>query len=75
MFVCMYRALEAASHLGGKDLEPFYALIEGGRYGEFYAEMEQFFYYAQIKRYRPHLILMETLCDILCVCMYISPCE
>ena len=47
----VYRALEAASQLGGEDLEPFYELLEGGRYGEFYAEMEQFFYYAQIKRY------------------------
>lgn len=46
----VHRALEAASHLGGEDLEPFYALLEGGRYGDFYAEMEEFFYYAQIKR-------------------------
>lgn len=44
------RALEAASQLGGEDLEPFYALLEGGRYGDFYAEMEDYFYYAQIKR-------------------------
>ena len=46
----IHRALEAASHLGGEDLEPFYALLEGGRYGDFYAEMEEYFYYAQIKR-------------------------
>lgn len=44
------RALEAASHLGGDGLEPFYALLEGGRSGQFFAEMEEYFYYAQIRR-------------------------
>ena len=46
----LHRSLEAASHLGGEDLEPFYTLLEGGRSGEFFAEMEEYFYYAQIKR-------------------------
>ena len=56
----LHRALEAASHLGGEDLEPFYALLEGGRYGDFYAEMEQYFYYAQIKRY----VYVECTCTL-----------
>lgn len=44
------RALEALSLLGGEGLEPFYAMLDGGREGEFFAELEEFFYYAQIRR-------------------------
>lgn len=45
-----FRALEAASLLGGENLQPFYAMLEGGRDGEFFAELEEYFYYAQIRR-------------------------
>ena len=45
-----YRALEAASLLGGEDLQPFYAMLDGGRDGEFFNELEEYFYYAQIRR-------------------------
>ncbi len=53
-----YSALDLSSQLGGADLEPFYTLIEGGREGEFFAELEQFFYYAQMRRY-------VCVCDVI----------
>ena len=43
-------ALEASAKLGGEGLNPFYAMLDGGRDGEFFAELEDYFYYAQIIR-------------------------
>ncbi|KFQ91809.1 WD repeat-containing protein 66, partial [Nipponia nippon] len=42
-------ALDAAASLGGKDLIPFYSLLDGGREGEFFRELEDYFYYAQLR--------------------------
>uniref|UniRef100_A0A671EE43 Cilia- and flagella-associated protein 251 n=1 Tax=Rhinolophus ferrumequinum TaxID=59479 RepID=A0A671EE43_RHIFE len=42
-------ALEAAVSLGGEDLTPFYALVSGGREGKFYRELEDYFYYSQLR--------------------------
>ncbi|KFP12701.1 WD repeat-containing protein 66, partial [Egretta garzetta] len=41
-------ALDAAASLGGEDLIPFYSLLDGGREGEFFRELEDYFYYAQL---------------------------
>jgi hypothetical protein len=46
-------ALEAQIALGGKDLEPFLNMLDGSGLGEnspFYKEMEDYFYYAQLRR-------------------------
>jgi len=42
-------ALEILASLGGEDLIPFYDLIDGGRNGEFFAELEDYFYYSQMR--------------------------
>nr|XP_004611219.1 unnamed protein product [Sorex araneus] len=41
--------LDAAVSLGGKDLAPFYSLVFGGREGKFYRELEDYFYYSQLR--------------------------
>ncbi|NWS41722.1 CF251 protein, partial [Probosciger aterrimus] len=41
-------ALDAAVSLGGEDMTPFYNLLDGGREGEFFRELEDYFYYAQL---------------------------
>uniref|UniRef100_A0A8C8E4K6 WD repeat-containing protein 66 n=1 Tax=Otus sunia TaxID=257818 RepID=A0A8C8E4K6_9STRI len=42
-------ALDAAASLGGDGLIPFYNLLDGGREGEFFRELEDYFYYAQLR--------------------------
>ncbi|XP_006865552.1 PREDICTED: WD repeat-containing protein 66 [Chrysochloris asiatica] len=42
-------SLEAAVSLGGEDLTPFYGLLSGGREGQFYRELEDYFYYSQLR--------------------------
>ena len=43
------QALEATSALGGDGLIPFYGLLEGGKEGELFAELEDHFYYSQMR--------------------------
>ncbi|CAF0765825.1 unnamed protein product [Adineta steineri] len=43
------QVLQAQAQLGGKDLIPFYKLLEGGREGEIFREMQELFYYSQLR--------------------------
>ena len=45
-----FRALKALVCLGGEDLIPFYGLLDGGREGELFAELEDYFYYSQMRK-------------------------
>ncbi|XP_056360609.1 cilia- and flagella-associated protein 251 [Oenanthe melanoleuca] len=41
-------ALDAVAFLGGEDMIPFYSLLDGGREGKFFRELEDYFYYIQL---------------------------
>ena len=45
-----FRALQAQSKLGGEGLTPFYGLLDGGREGDLFKELEDYFYYAQLRQ-------------------------
>ncbi|XP_065682743.1 cilia- and flagella-associated protein 251 isoform X1 [Hydra vulgaris] len=49
IWVIDYSALEAASCLGGDGLNPFYSLLEGGQNGHLFSELEDYFYFCQIR--------------------------
>ncbi|XP_050964836.1 cilia- and flagella-associated protein 251 [Labeo rohita] len=51
-------SLEASAALGGKGMHPFYNLLEGGRDGQLFKEMEEYFYYCQLQN--QDLDTMET---------------
>jgi len=50
MFQVNPEVLQAQAQLGGKDLVPFYKLLEGGRDGEIFREMQDLFYYSQLRQ-------------------------
>ena len=42
-------ALEASITLGGEGLDPYLNLLEGGRKGQFFQDLLDYFYYAQLR--------------------------
>jgi hypothetical protein len=50
MWVIDFKSFENSSSKGGSGLDPFIALIEGGKGGSFWNEMKEYFHYAQIKK-------------------------
>lgn len=42
-------ALDASITLGGKGIDPYLSLIDGGRQGAFFQELLDYFYYAQLR--------------------------
>ncbi|XP_044146425.1 cilia- and flagella-associated protein 251 [Bufo gargarizans] len=43
------QSLEALASLGGEDLIPFYGMLPGGKDGALFKELEDYFYYAQLR--------------------------
>ncbi|XP_053555739.1 cilia- and flagella-associated protein 251 [Bombina bombina] len=43
------QSLEAVASLGGDGLTPFYGLLQGGQDGTLFKELEDYFYYAQLR--------------------------
>ncbi|XP_056390908.1 cilia- and flagella-associated protein 251 [Hyla sarda] len=43
------QSLEAVASLGGEDLIPFYGMLPNGRDGALFKELEDYFYYAQLR--------------------------
>ncbi|XP_041856048.1 cilia- and flagella-associated protein 251 [Melanotaenia boesemani] len=65
--------LEATATMGGKDMVPFYTLLDGGRDGRFYREMEDVFYYCLIRHHGIDLMKKQqvptkiSLSDVPCL--------
>ena len=54
------RLLERQIEIGGEDLVPFYQLLEGGREGQFFANLEDYFYYSQLRRFSLKLFFLHV---------------
>ncbi|XP_039735308.1 cilia- and flagella-associated protein 251 isoform X1 [Pteropus medius] len=60
-------ALEAAVSLGGEGLTPFYSLVSGGREGKFYRELEDYFYYSQLRGQGIDTMEMRKVSEHICL--------
>jgi hypothetical protein len=70
-------ALDAAVVMGGSGDAPFEALIPGGKQGEFYDEMCNYFYLAQLRAQgedstEERGITGRCVCVCVCVCVFVK---
>ena len=52
MWTINHSVLDQSIDRNGSDIQSFIDLIEGGKGGKFWNEIKEYFYYAQIKRYK-----------------------
>jgi hypothetical protein len=57
-------SLFAASRLGGDGLEPFLNMLEGGKTGEFLHQLEDYFYFAQIRAQGEDSMEKRVVCSV-----------
>ncbi|XP_066594488.1 cilia- and flagella-associated protein 251-like [Prorops nasuta] len=62
MWKINFRSVDVSAHLGGKNLQPYYSLIEGGKEGWLMKEIRDFFYFGQILE-REHNMTIRNICD------------
>lgn len=63
VFLYLFSAVDLLYKFGGKELEPYYCLIEGGKDGWLFNEMQDLFYYMQILDQGENTILPRVISD------------
>uniref|UniRef100_S4RZB0 Cilia- and flagella-associated protein 251 n=1 Tax=Petromyzon marinus TaxID=7757 RepID=S4RZB0_PETMA len=56
-------AIHTASSLAGEGIVPFYSMLECGREGDFFRELEDYFYFAQLLRQGLETLDVREVCD------------
>ncbi|XP_078733250.1 cilia- and flagella-associated protein 251 isoform X1 [Lampetra fluviatilis] len=56
-------AIHTASSLAGEGIVPFYSMLECGREGDFFRELEDYFYFAQLQRQGLETLDVREVCD------------
>lgn len=59
--------MDILSHMGGGELEPYYCLIEGGRYGWLFQEIMDLYFYIQILEQADDVSQVRVVSDYISV--------